>query len=73
MRLLDELSDTGVFSEIQADSLQRAYLAFRAAIHHEWLGLETDYERLQGYRQEVKEIWGDRMLAGAVSPNEQDS
>jgi glutamate-ammonia-ligase adenylyltransferase len=72
MRLLDELSGTGVFTESQAESLQRAYLAFRAAIHHEWLGLETDYERLQGYRQEVKEIWDDRMLASVVNPDEQD-
>ena len=46
MRLMDELMQTEVMSEADADALQRAYLAFRAAIHHGWLGLETDFDRL---------------------------
>lgn len=62
MRLLDELAHTGVFTEREADALQRAYLAFRAAVHHGWLGLDTDYERLQAYRSEVHQIWNERML-----------
>ena len=70
MRLLDELAGAGIFPEDQADTLQRAYLAFRAAVHHEWLGLETDYDRLQAYRREVQQIWEDRMLAGKPDPGE---
>ena len=46
MRLLDELMQTEVMYETDADALQGAYLAFRAAIHHGWLGLETDFEGL---------------------------
>ena len=62
MRLLDELGLAGVFSEAEVDSLQRAYLAFRASVHHGWLGLDTDFERLQTYRKEVHRIWRSRML-----------
>lgn len=62
MRLLDELAQSGIFSEEEAESLQRAYLAFRAAVHHGWLGLPTDFERLQTYRQQVHQIWNERML-----------
>jgi glutamate-ammonia-ligase adenylyltransferase len=63
MRLLDELGDAGIFTEADADALQRAYLTFRAAVHHGWLGLETDYDRLQGYRNEVHRIWQEKMRA----------
>ena len=62
MRQLDELARTKVIAEDDANSLQRAYLAFRAAIHHRWLGLETDYDRLQAYRKDVHQIWNKRML-----------
>jgi glutamine synthetase adenylyltransferase len=62
MRLLDELSQTGIYSEEDTDALQRAYLAFRAAVHHEWLGLPTNYERLQNYREQVERIWNNTML-----------
>ncbi len=63
MRLLDELGDAGIFAEADADALQRAYLIFRAAVHHGWLGLETDFEQLQSYRQEVHRIWQEKMSA----------
>ena len=63
MRLLDELALAKIFTEAQVDSLQRAYLAYRAAIHHGWLGLETDYERLGVYRDEVYHLWNQRMVA----------
>ena len=46
MRLLDELMQTEMMSEADADALQRTYLAFGAAIHHGWLGLETDFDKL---------------------------
>jgi glutamate-ammonia-ligase adenylyltransferase len=63
MRLLDELEQSGEFLEEETQSLQRAYLSFRAAVHHGWLGLETDFERLSAYREEVHSIWGKRMLS----------
>lgn len=62
MRLLDELMQSGLITDQQAEAMQRAYLAYRAAIHHGWLGLETDYERLQAYRTEIQQIWNRTML-----------
>lgn len=64
MRLLDELESAGHMPESEVETLQRAYLAFRAAVHHGWLGLETDFDRLQRYRQEVHHIWLARMEVG---------
>ena len=64
MRLLDELESAGVMPESEVEALQRAYLAFRAAVHYGWLGLDTDFERLQSYRHEVRRIWLARMEAG---------
>ena len=64
MRLLDELESVGLMTESEVEALQRAYLAFRAAVHHGWLGLDTDFERLQRYREEVHRIWLARMEAG---------
>lgn len=69
MRLLDELESAGHMPESEVETLQRAYLAFRAAVHHGWLGLETDYARLQRYRQEVHRIWLTRMEAGDYKNN----
>ena len=64
MRLLDEaLESVGLMTEPEVEALQRAYLAFRAAVHHGWLGLDTDFERLQRYREEVHRIWLARMEA----------
>ena len=63
MRLLDELESAELIPEPEVEALQRAYLAFRAAVHHGWLGLDTDFERLQSYRQEVHRIWLARMEA----------
>lgn len=63
MRLLDELESAGLMPESEVEDLQRAYLAFRAAVHHGWLGLDTDFEHLQSYRQEVHRIWLTRMEA----------
>jgi hypothetical protein len=64
MRLLDELEAAGVMPGPEVEALQRAYLAFRAAVHYVWLGLDTDFERLQSYRHEVRRIWLARMEAG---------
>jgi glutamate-ammonia-ligase adenylyltransferase len=64
MRLLDELESAGLIPEPEVEALQRAYLAFRGAVHHGWLGLDTDFEHLQRYRQEVHRIWLARMDAG---------
>ena len=46
MRLLDELESAGHMPESEVETLQRAYLAFRAAVHHGWLRLDTDCEYL---------------------------
>ena len=64
MRLLDELESAGLIPEPEVEALQRAYLAFRGAVHHGWLGLDSDFEHLQRYRQEVHRIWLARMDAG---------
>ena len=64
MRLLDELESAGLIPEPEVVALQRAYLAFRGAVHHGWLGPDTDFEHLQRYRQEVHSIWLARMEAG---------
>ena len=65
MRILDDLGQAEILEESEVDSLQRAYLAFRAAVHHGGLGLETDYGRLQQYRNDVQKIWEHRMLEQA--------
>ncbi len=61
MRLLDELGDAGLLNEAERSVLQRSYLAFRASVHYDWLGLSIDYEALNSYRGEVREIWEARM------------
>jgi hypothetical protein len=48
----------------EVEILQSAYLAFRAAVHHGWLGLSNDFQRLQKYRFEVRRIWRNRMEGG---------
>ena len=62
MRLLDELGQSEIFSDSDVDTLQRAYLTFRTAVHEEWLGLPADFERLQSYRDAVQVIWHRKML-----------
>lgn len=69
MRLLDDLEQADLLTDVEAETLQRAFLAFRAAIHYGWLGLEIDFARLQSYRQEVRHIWDTRMLADAEVRN----
>ncbi len=61
MRLTDELSSAGVLVDSEVEALQRAYLTLRTAVHHEWLGLDADYDRLQAYREEIQRIWVRRM------------
>lgn len=63
MRLLEDLGDAGLYSDVDVNALQRAYLAFRSTVHQQWLGLESDFERLQGYRQDVHRIWQEKMAA----------
>lgn len=62
MRLLDELAGLAFFSREESRILQEAYLAYRSAVHYEWLGGQmASYERLNRYREEVLEIWNRHM------------
>ncbi len=62
MRLLDELDNAELLTDSEVETLQRAYLAFRAAVHHGWLGLDIDFDALASYRQDVFQVWEARML-----------
>ena len=64
IRLLDELESLEIMTANEVEILQSAYLAFRAAVHHGWLGLSNDFQRLQKYRFEVRRIWRNRMEGG---------
>lgn len=62
MRLLDELAGLELFTRDETRILQEAYLAYRSAVHYEWLGGQmASYERLNRYREEVLEIWSRHM------------
>lgn len=64
MRLLDELAALELFTRDETRTLQHAYLAYRSAVHYEWLGGEmASYERLNQYREEVLEVWNRHMVA----------
>ncbi len=64
MRILDDLREAGLYSEAEVSLLQRAYIAYRSAVHYRSLGGEmTSYEQLNQYRQDVVEIWTRHMVA----------
>ncbi|MEX0943027.1 MAG: bifunctional [glutamate--ammonia ligase]-adenylyl-L-tyrosine phosphorylase/[glutamate--ammonia-ligase] adenylyltransferase [Pseudomonadales bacterium] len=64
MRILDELGSLGIYSRQEVEILQEAYLAYRAAVHYQWLGgAVSSYERLNQYRSDVVEIWNRHMAA----------
>lgn len=66
MRILDELAALDLFSPEETKILQEAYLAYRSAVHYQWLGGEmTSYERLNRYREDVVAIWNSHMVAGS--------
>ncbi|MBD3647805.1 MAG: bifunctional glutamine synthetase adenylyltransferase/deadenyltransferase, partial [Pseudomonadales bacterium] len=62
MRILEELAALGLFTEDEKTILQEAYLAYRSAVHYQWLGGEmTSFERLNRYREDVVAIWNSHM------------
>ena len=64
VRLLEVLEQIGVFSSADRQLLHEAYLAYRAAVHYQWLGGEVaSFERLVQYRQRVVDIWQRCMAA----------
>lgn len=66
MRILDELKPLGIFTEEEIRVLQEAYLAYRSAVHYQWLGGElSSFERLNRLRTDVVAIW-NRHMTGVV-------
>lgn len=64
VRILDDLRELGIFAAGEVDVLQEAYVAYRAAVHYQWLGGEmTSFEKLNRYRADVVEIWNRHMTA----------
>lgn len=62
MRLLDELQTLGLYQSDEVELLQDAYLAYRSAVHYQWLGGQMNsYHQLQDYRQGVVSIWNKYM------------
>ncbi len=58
IRILDDLGDLGLFESSDVEVLQRAYLAYRSAVHYQWLGGDlVSYHQLQEFRQTVVLIW----------------
>ena len=62
MRILSDLRDAGLFTEDEASLLQRAYIAYRTAVHYRSLGgaLES-FEELNRFRADVVEVWNRYM------------
>ena len=64
MRLLDEIRELGLLSDTDATLLQDAYLAYRAAVHYQWLGGEmSSFDALHQYRQRVHALWQEHMVS----------
>jgi hypothetical protein len=64
MRILDEIGSLGIYSSKDVEVLQEAYLAYRAAVHYQWLGgAVSSYERLNQYRSDVVDVWNRHMAA----------
>jgi len=62
MRLLDELRDVALFSQKETELLQQAYLAYRSAVHFQWLGGQmASYSQLNSIREDVVNIWKSRL------------
>jgi glutamate-ammonia-ligase adenylyltransferase len=58
VRLLSSLEAIGIFNSTDRQLLHDAYIAYRSAVHYEWLGGEMQsFERLNEYREAVVAIW----------------
>lgn len=63
VRLLESLARIKLISPQEAEVLNNAYLAYRAAVHYTWLGGQlASYDQLNNYREEVLLIWQQHML-----------
>jgi glutamate-ammonia-ligase adenylyltransferase len=58
MRLLDEIRDFELMQDDAVQLLQEAYVAYRSAVHYQWLGGEvSSFDTLEDYRQGVFGLW----------------
>ena len=65
MRILDELNKLDLFISKEAMLLQKAYLAYRSAVHYQSLGGEVvHFEELEAMREKVADIWQAKMESG---------
>tara|TARA_B110000196_G_scaffold315541_1_gene325333 strand:- start:43 stop:1830 length:1788 start_codon:yes stop_codon:yes gene_type:complete len=63
MRLLDEIRDFELVQDDAVQLLQQAYVAYRSAVHYQWLGGEvSSFDTLEQYRQDVFGLWREVML-----------
>ena len=63
MQLLDEIRDHELMGQTESELLQKAYVAYRRAVHHQSLhGEVISFDTLQGYRQVVYGVWQRFML-----------
>jgi len=68
VRLLEALELVGVFDSHDRKLLHEAYLAYRSAVHYQWLGGEmSSFKRLNQYRNGVVDIWQRCMALGKTS------
>ena len=57
-----ELRELDLFKTDEVELLQSAYLAYRSAVHYQWLGGEmASYSQLNEYRLGVVSIWNKYM------------
>lgn len=62
MRLLDEIRDFELMQGTAVQLLQEAYVAYRSAVHYQWLGGEvSSFDTLEQYRQDVFRLWREVM------------
>ena len=67
VRLLEALEVIGVLSAADQKLLHEAYLAYRSAVHYQWLGGEmSSFKRLNLYRDGVVDIWQRCMTQAMV-------
>ena len=62
-QLLDEIRDHELMGQTESELLQKAYVAYRHAVHYQSLrGEVISFDTLQGYRQVVYGVWQRFML-----------
>ncbi len=62
IRILDDLRDEQLFTEAEVSLLQRAYIAYRTAVHYRALGFAGfSMDELNRLRSDVVEVWNRHM------------